>query len=142
MNNLFHLKLRGALLRDEGLVLKPYHDSVGKLTIGVGRNLDDVGISTEEATMMLEHDIARIEREVMVTFPWSADLDDPRRGVLVNMAFNLGTRGLGGFRKALAAMQRGDWDSAATEMLASKWATQTGARAERLAQQMRSGTWA
>lgn len=142
MTSLFRLKLRGALLRDEGLVLKPYHDSVGKLTIGVGRNLDDVGISTEEATMMLENDIVRFERDVMVTFPWSADLDDPRRGILVMMAFNLGTRGLGGFRKMLAAMQRGDWDGAATEMLDSKWATQVGERAVRLAQQMRSGTWA
>ena len=62
-------RLREMLIRHEGLHLKPYRDSVGKLTIGVGRNLDDVGITREEALILLEHDIAKGRRDVRRTFP-------------------------------------------------------------------------
>lgn len=135
------MTLQEQLIRDEGLRLKPYRDTVGKLTIGVGRNLEDVGISHEEAMLLLDHDIARAEAEVNAHLPWSRQLGEPRRAVLVNMAFNLGIGGLLQFRRALAAMQRGDYDLAAREMLDSKWAEQVGARATRLARQMREGEW-
>jgi len=133
--------LREQLIRDEGLRLFPYRDSVGKLTIGVGRNLDDVGISMDEATMLLDHDIARADAAVATRLPWAAGLDPVRRTVLINMAFNLGINRLLRFRLALAAMEVADWSTAAIEMLDSTWARQVGARADRLAAQIISGEW-
>jgi lysozyme len=124
---------------DEALRLKPYRDSVGKLTIGYGRNLDDVGITPEESRILLENDIRRAEADLIRTFDWYKDLDGPRQAVLVNMGFNLGLTRLLSFHKALRAMHNRRWDEAADEMLSSRWATQVGARAKRLALQMRTG---
>ena len=139
--------LRAQLLRDEGCLLKPYRDQVGKLTIGVGRNLDDVGLSQTEADFLLDNDISRASAAVVAHIPWAMALDEVRRAVLINMSFNMGigntARGTGllGFPKFLAACERGDWATAAAEMLSSKWATQVGVRADRLAEQMREGRW-
>ena len=135
------MTLREQLIRDEGLRLFPYRDSVGKLTIGVGRNLDDVGITAAEADVLLDHDITRATTAGLMRLPWASTLGDVRRAVLVNMAYNLGVGGLLGFRVALAAMERGDWPGAAAAMLDSRWARQVGARAKRLAEQIISGEW-
>lgn len=133
-------RLRAALVRDEGIRLKPYRDSVGVLTIGVGRNLDDVGISAREAYYLLDNDIACAERECREAFPWFDALDPVRQDVLLNMAFNLGIVGLKGFVRTLAAVRRGDYTAAAKGMLASKWAKQVKRRAARLASEMETGT--
>lgn len=135
------MTLRGQLVRDEGRRLYPYRDAVGKLTIGVGRNLDDVGISTAEADVLLDSDIARATADVLGRVPWAARLDEVRRAALVNMAFNLGIGGLLKFKVALAAMERGAWAEAAVAMLDSRWAIQVGERARRLADQIVSGEW-
>lgn len=135
------MTLREQLLRDEGLRLKPYKDSVGKLTIGCGRNLDDVGLSLTEAEYLLDNDIVRAAAAVLAHIPWTHTLDEVRRAALTNMCFNLGVKGLLGFKKSLAAMERGDWRTAAVEMLDSKWAKQVGVRAERLAKQIATGEW-
>jgi len=141
------MTLRDQLLRDEGCRLRLYQDQVGKWTIGVGRNLQDVGISQAEADFLLDNDISRASAAVIAHLPWTMTLDEVRRAVLINMAFNMGIgnaakrTGLLGFPKLLAACERGDWATAATEMLDSKWAGQVGVRAERLADQMRSGEW-
>jgi len=74
--------------------------------------------------------------------PWTKQLSQPRFGVLVNMAFNLGIHGLMSFRRMLAALQTGDYEAAAVEMLSSRWARQVGSRANRLAEQMREDQWA
>jgi lysozyme len=124
---------------DEGVRLKPYRDSVGKLTIGVGRNLDDVGVSLEEATLMLEHDVRRTEVGLDANLPWWREMNDARQNVIMNMGFNLGIRKLLGFTNTLRAMEQGDWEAAATGMLASKWAGQVGERAVRLSKIMRTG---
>lgn len=129
------------LKRDEGLRLTPYRDSVGKLTIGYGRNLDDVGISTEEANTLLLNDIERATNDLSKHLPWIASMDAVRQGVLLNMAFNMGIAGLLGFRKFLAFAEEMSYTDASEEMLKSKWAEQTGARAHRLSVQMRSGEW-
>lgn len=121
--------------------LHPYRDTVGKLTIGVGRNLDDVGISQDEANVLLQNDIAHVKQYLSSTWPWTDVLDDARRGVLLNMGFNLGLAGLSGFRQMLAKVQEGDFAGAAAEMRDSAWYTQVGARAERLAIQMETGVW-
>ena len=134
-------KIKDQLIRHEGLRLKPYRDTVGKLTIGVGRNLDDIGISKEEALCLLENDLKRVERDLDRAVPYWKDYGDVRAAVLVNMCFNLGITRLLGFRKFLAAFHRGDFQTAANEMLDSKWAIQVGHRAVELANQMRTGQW-
>ncbi|ARP89835.1 lysozyme [Bordetella genomosp. 9] len=130
--------LQAELMRDEGERLKPYRDTVGKLTIGIGRNLDDVGISHDEALMLLANDIVRAERWLDRNLPWWGSLDGVRQRVMVNMAFNLGGRLLT-FKNTLAAVQRRDWKAAHDGMLDSLWARQVGQRANRLAHMMLTG---
>lgn len=131
-------KLKLQLMRHEGIRLKPYLDTVGKWTIGVGRNLSDVGISHDEAQFLLENDIDACVRDC-ATFPWFADLDPVRQRVIVDMRFNLGPSKLRGFTNTLAAVGRGDYAQATRGMLASKWAKQVKGRAVRLAEMMRTG---
>lgn len=132
--------LKKELKRDEGMRLMPYRDTVGKLTIGVGRNLDDVGISESEADFLLMSDVGRAEGGLDGRIPWWRTLDETRQRVLVNMAYNMGIDGLMGFKNTLKAVQDGRWDAAAEGMLDSKWAQQVGARASRLADMMRTGS--
>ncbi len=129
--------MRAELVRDEGLRLRIYKDTVGKLTIGVGRNLDDVGISKDEAYLMLDNDIQRTSDSLDKNLPWWKTLDEVRQRVILNMAFNMGINSLLGFKNTLAAIQAGRYNDAADGMLASKWSTQVGARATRLADMMR-----
>lgn len=129
--------MRKELIRDEGLRLKPYKDTVGKTTIGIGRNLDDVGISKDEAYLMLDNDIQRTSDSLDKNLPWWKTLDEVRQRVILNMAYNLGINSLLGFKNTLAAIQAGRYNDAADGMLASKWATQVGDRATRLAKMMR-----
>lgn len=134
------MTLEEQLVRDEGLRLKAYTDTVGKTTIGVGRNLSDVGISRDEAMQLLQNDIDRASAWVRTSLPWSLQLDEVRQAALINMSFNLGSR-LEGFAQFLAKLKAGDYEGAANEMLDSLWAKQVGDRAARLAQQIRSGEW-
>lgn len=129
------------LRRDEGLRLKPYRDSVGKITIGIGRNLDDAGISEQEADFLLANDVKAATVSLEANFPWACGLDDARKGALINMAFNMGIRGLSQFHDFLAKMQAGDFRAAAGAMLDSLWAKQVGPRATRLSIQIESGFW-
>jgi len=129
------------LRRDEGLRLKPYTDSVGKLTIGYGRNLEDRGIRQNEAEVLLENDVAEVSHQLVNALPWTTQLDEARFGVLINMAFNMGFAELLMFRKTLALVQAGEYAQAAKEMLDSKWAQQVGGRAIRLSKQMETGLW-
>jgi len=131
--------LRAALVIDEGLRLKPYRDSVGMLTIGYGRNLDDRGISEATARQMLDEDLDLHAAELETAYPWVLDLDPVRYRVLVNMAFNMGLRVLSQFKTTLGHVRRGEYDDAATAMLYSTWAAQVKGRARRLAQEMRTG---
>lgn len=127
------------LTRDEGSRSKPYFDTVGKSTIGVGRNLTDVGLSDDEILMLLKNDIARVLAELDKAIPWFRSMSDNRQRCLANMSFNLGLPTLLQFKATLAAMQAGRYDDAADGMLASKWAVQVKDRAKRLAQMMREG---
>ena len=131
------MNITDLLIRHEGLRLKPYRDTVGKLTIGVGRNLDDVGITREEALYLLKNDIDNARRELIKTIPRFLDMDKVRQIVLISMTFNLGLSRFKRFKKLIAAIERKDWDQAAKEMLNSKWAKQVGRRATELAQMMR-----
>lgn len=123
----------------EGERLTPYRCTAGKLTIGVGRNLEDRGITREESAMLLANDITREERELVRALPWVAKLDEVRQRVLLDMSFNLGLAGLLGFKNTLATIERGDYQRAAAMMLDSRWARQVGQRAERLSRMMATG---
>lgn len=136
--------LEQQLRADEGEVLHAYQDSMGFLTIGVGRLIDKRkggGITEEEAAYLLKNDIERKTAEVRARLPWFAKLDPARQGVLVNMAFQMGVGGLMAFKNTLALIERGAYALAADNMLKSAWATQTPARAQRLARQLRTGEW-
>lgn len=129
--------LKAMLVKHEGLKLKPYKCTAGKLTIGVGRNLDDVGISEDEARDLLDNDINRLHAAIPAVIPCFGSLDEARQHVLLDMAFNLGLSGLGKFAKFRAALEARDFEGAAREMLASAWAGQVGERAQTLAKMMR-----
>ena len=133
-------RIKSQLVRHEGLRLKPYRCTAGKLTIGVGRNLDDCGISQKEAYALLDNDIRKCEQQLLDEIPviYNA-LDEARQSVLLNMCFNLGLKGLLGFNNTLAFIAAGDWERAANGMLASKWAKQVGFRAIELSEMMRKG---
>ncbi len=126
-------QLTADLRRDEGERLKPYRDSVGKLTIGVGRNLDDDGISASESQIMLQNDILRVGVDLDQHLPWWRNLDNNRQNVLANMCFNLGINGLLEFKHFLGALLALNYELAYDEMISSKWATEVGGRATRLA---------
>lgn len=125
----------------EGLRLKPYKCTANKLTIGYGRNLEDVGISQAEADMMFERDFAQSEAEVRrLCRANGIDVDnliEQRFYVLTDMMFNLGYNRLSKFKKLLYALKNSLYDDAAKEMLDSAWATQVGNRATQLAALMR-----
>lgn len=129
--------VRADLIRDEGVRKYPYTDTVGKLTIGCGRNLDAVGLHDDEIDLMLTNDINTAMESLDKYLPWWTSLDEVRKRVLVNMAFNLGINGLLKFTNTLKATKEGRYKDAADGMLASKWATQVGARAKRLSTMMR-----
>lgn len=122
---------------DEGCKLKPYYCTAGKLTIGVGRNLEDTGITRAEAQFMLEGDIVRLMKELDELFPEWRDLSETRQMVVLNMCFNMGTFGFLNFKRTIAHMRAEEFSKAADEMLRSQWADQVGDRAKRLSDAMR-----
>jgi lysozyme len=128
--------------KHEGLSLKPYKCSAGKTTIGFGRNLDDAGITEEEAEILLENDTIRARADAAQFVSNFETLAYMRQCVLVDMAFNLGLTRLSQFKVLKAALERGDYSCAADSMLASKWAAQVGSRAVELANIMRTGSTA
>lgn len=157
-------KLVTELTRDEGLRLQTYRCTAAKLTIGIGRNLDDVGISGSEARLfgcdtpaqalahvkrhgvtklqaesLFANDIVGCERDLDRRLPWWRTLDDVRQRVLLNMCFNLGVNRLLGFKNTLRMIQRHEFEDAVAGMMNSLWARQVGARALRLSAMMRTG---
>ncbi|MEE8128177.1 glycoside hydrolase family protein [Candidatus Vondammii sp. HM_W22] len=133
--------LERQIIRHEKQELHPYRDSVGKLTIGIGRNLTDNGITEEEAIYLMRNDIRQCYDELEARFCWFNDLDIVRRNVLLNMCFNMGLPVLTGFKKMLAAIEIQDWNTAAVEMIDSKWSAQVGIRADELVVQMKTGRY-
>lgn len=136
-------KLIAELRRDEGVKHRLYKDTVGKWTIGAGRNLDDVGLSDDEIDYLLANDIDRATALLDKYAAWWRQMNPTRQRVLANMVFNMGwgngKRGLSSFKNTLAAMQRGDYRAASKGMLQSGWARQVGDRAKRLATMMETG---
>lgn len=133
--------VKDLLTLHEGVRRFPYRCTAGKLTIGVGFNLDDVGLYPEEINFILANRIERTEAEVERTFPWYHELDDVRKAVIVDMAYNMGMATLSQFKRTLGSVRDGNYALASTQMLQSKWARQVGNRARRLATMMETGEW-
>ena len=136
--NMITQALIDSVKEGEGLRLKPYRCTAGKLSIGYGRNLDDVGITKDEAELLLKNDLEKAEKEAE-KFPVYSKLNQARKDVLIEMVFNMGYSRLSGFKKMFEALEKGDYDEAANQMLDSAWHKQVGKRAERLAYFMRIG---
>lgn len=122
----------------EGCELFPYKDSLGVVTIGFGRNLDSNGISKEEAATLLENDLKHTVLS-LEGYCWWHHLSDVRKAAMVDMHFNLGATKFRKFHGMLSALERGDYTTAAAEMLDSLWATQVKGRAVTLSGMMKSG---
>ena len=132
-------EFRERVIKHEGLRLKPYRCTAGKLTIGVGRNLDDVGITEEEAGYLLNHDINNAEKELMKAIPWADTMSRRRYYVFVEMVFNLGISRFMQFKKMIEYCRTGDYEKASEEALDSAWHKQVGKRAETLAKILKEG---
>lgn len=127
-------RLKGMLEHDEGLRLKPYQCTAGKWTIGVGRNIQDVGISKTTAYQMLDEDITKCLRSCRAIFGdelWNKWGPERRMG-WINFAFQLGPAGMLGFRNTLRAAMAEDWKTVEANLRLSKWIRQTPQRAERV----------
>ena len=122
------------LEKDEGFRAKPYQDSAGVWTIGHGLTYLTKDESAAIVAMRLDDIQDRLNRE-----RWYRKLSDKRKDVIIQMVYNLGFYGVCQFVNMIDAIDREDWNSAADEMLNSKWAEQVGKRAKRLAKQMRRG---
>lgn len=141
-------QLEDWLNRDEAVKIKPYLDCCrkawrdcvcvkkGKLTIGVGRNLDDDGISVTEAFLLRDNDIAAVRKSCSAAFPWVTALSPDRQDVVCAMVFNMGLLRFCDFKLFIQALEKGDFVTARSEMLDSKWAAEVGDRAKRYADVM------
>ena len=148
------------LVAHEGMRLDVYQDTLGINTIGIGRNLDDRGITKDEldwmdypsieyvysdgiteadAIYLAQNDVQIVEEELLRAHPCVDRLDAVRQLVLVDMAFNLGVPRLSKFKKMWAAIHEDKFDVAAKEMLDSRWANQVKSRATKLAHAMHHG---
>lgn len=133
-------RLEQKLIEHEGLRLKLYKCSMGKWSVGVGRNIEDNGITSDEAEYLLKNDI-QTARLAAFKYPWFKSLDDVRQEVVIMMIFQLGAKTFAGFKKTIAAIHAGNFDLAAKEMQKSAWHNQTPRRCEEMAMIMRNGKY-
>lgn len=129
---------------DEGVIPHAYQDHLGFWTIGVGRLIDKRKggcLRPDEISYLLNNDVDDRIDQLTRRLPWFQNLDDARKGVLLNMSFQMGVEGLLQFERTLALIEQGKYDLAANAMLQSLWAKQTPERAKRMAEQMRTGQW-
>lgn len=124
---------------EEGRKSKPYRDTVGKLTIGVGHNLDDLGISNAIIDALLLEDINIAVTNIKKLIPNFDQLSDNRKIVVTDMMFNMGYDTLSKFKTTLGYISSGAYTKAADAMLQSLWAKQVGNRAVELSEMMRNG---
>lgn len=127
--------------KNEGFVAIPYIDSLGNETIGIGWCLNTTPMTLDEAMFINKSQLLRVEKEVADNIHFYYGLNNVRKCVLIDMAFNMGINGLMGFKKFLDHLSKGEWDLASQEMLNSLWAKQVGNRAERLVQMIENGDW-
>ena len=136
----FAAQFKKQITRDEGRRNLLYLDSLGIPTVGIGRNLRRP-LSDDEVDYLYTNDFFNHKKEMLREYPWMGRLDDARFGAMLNMFFNLGADRFAGFKNMLRDMGAHNWKLAAAEALASKWAGQVGARAQRIAKQIETGEW-
>jgi lysozyme len=125
------------LVDAEGRESKPYYDTAGKLTIGVGWNLTDIGLPDDIIDVMFVRSIDVATQTAAKVFPSFCKLSPSRQAALVELSFNLGEPSLRTFKKFRAAVDTGNWEVAKNELLNSKWALQVKSRrANRVAEMM------
>ena len=132
------------LRKHEGVETHAYVDTVGKVTIGVGRNIDKnggIGLSQREIDSLLASDVERVEAELSRAFEWYDSLNDARKDAMMDMCFNMGLPRLSKFKKSLAAMSNRHYEIAAVEFLDSRWAVQVGQRAITISEMIRTGEY-
>ena len=132
-------KLKALLLHHESFREYPYLDSTGHLTIGIGRNLSNRGISYTEAIALLDDDISYFDSNLSRLLYFFSSLDETRQIALIDMCFNLGIHGFLAFKNMLHYLEEKDFDNAAEEILNSKAAKQNPDRYKQLADMMRTG---
>jgi len=132
------MSLKKDLIRHEGHRNHLYEDTEGVMSIGVGYNIDERGLPDHIIDMLLDETIEESREELDRVFPAWVLLSPNRQDVLVNMIFNMGGPSFLGFRRMIAALKAFDYDTAAHEMLESRWADQVGARALELSERMRN----
>lgn len=132
-------RLRLQITKHEGIELMPYRCTSDKLTIGVGRNLDDRGISHETAMQMLDEDIDICINELQQTVSYWDDLPEKVQEALCNLCFNMGISRLMAFKKTFGFLREGMYEKAADELLESRYANQVGQRAIDVANMIREG---
>ena len=133
-------KLRKSLVLHEGYKNFPYTDTVGKITIGIGYNLTDRGLDDDWINTQYLNDVNYFYDKFSSTFVWFDHLNTDRQIILIDMAF-MGWQRFLEFGKLIVALSTYDYLRAAHEMLNSKWAIQTRARAARLAEAMETGVY-
>lgn len=121
------MDLKSLLLKHEGKRSKVYYDTKGIATIGVGRNLEAVGLSDDEIMYLLDNDIKRILNDCWHHFPWFGDLSEERQYVVIDMIFNVGLAGFMLFKKFIAAVEKEDWQEAARQIINSEIAANRAA---------------
>ena len=112
-----------------------------KWTVGIGFNLDDVGLSHEESRVILKMRLRAIESQLSQLLHGYDAHNDARQAALADMAYQMGVNGLLKFKRSLAYMAAIDYDSAADEFLNSNWAKQTPIRAKKVTEMIRTGEW-
>ena len=132
------MSLLSSVIVHEGFSRYIYLDSVGVRTVGFGRNLDDRGISREEAEMLLLNDLETSTKEAK-KLEFYENLTSNRQDVIVEMIFNLGLTRFKKFKKTIGYINQANHSAAADEMLNSAWANQVGQRAITLSNKFRAG---
>jgi len=135
------MTVKDFIIKHEGLKLKPYICPAGKLTIGVGRNIEENGISENEAMYMLENDIKRCENELREIFDNFDELPKNVKIALIDMIFNLGKPRFLQFKKMIQAIKEGNFKRAAEEAKNSRWCKQVGSRCEDVYEMIKSNNF-
>lgn len=132
--------VRELIEEHEGRRPKAYRCSAGKTTVGVGRNLDDVGLSDEEIDYLFANDMRRVD-EALSKYPWFTNLSAARKAACQDLMFNLGATRFAGFRNFIQAMSLEQYTWAAAELKDSRWYGQVGRRGPRICSMIATDRW-
>ena len=140
--------LRAELTRDEGYRTAIYTDTEGFKTVGIGHLIiagdpehgKPVGteVTDERVQKLFTQDLGIALKDCTEVFSDFGTYPEEAQRVLANMMFNLGKSKFQAFKKCIAAVEDCDWNTAADEMVDSKWYGQVKGRSRRLVERMRS----